>query len=219
MEAIPFELLPETCVLKSNCQSDGKYIHIVKNSRLENIQNLKREMTEWLRPQNTLLNSFCRAYYDVTPLIIAEEYLENIFGQLYDYKIFCFAGEPLCIYAASDHFTVHGKQNLSHITFYDFDWNPLDIKYGSHPVGDIPKPPHLSEMIDVAKVLSKDFPFVRVDYFDTVEKLYLAEMTFYPGGGFTSYSEKVDFIWGKQFVLPEKNNLGRKFRTDLNYIG
>ena len=37
-------------------------------------------------------------------------------------------------------------------------------------------------MIEFAQKLSQDFPFVRVDFFDTDEALYVAELTLYPGG-------------------------------------
>ena len=71
---------------------------------------------------------------------------------------------------------------------------------------DIPKPIHLEEMIRICKVLSKDFPFVRVDFFDTDDKLYVAELTFYPGGGNTPYNP-IDFdkLLGDMFILPPSN--------------
>ena len=64
----------------------------------------------------------------------------------------------------------------------------MDVKYGNHTINpSVPKPYHFEKMMELAKILSKDFPFVRVDFFDTKEKLYLAELTFYPGGGVTPY--------------------------------
>lgn len=105
-----------------------------------------------------------------------------------------------------DHF--EGAENEDHydISFYDMNWNRLNVRYGEHESDDIPKPPHLEEMLRIAKVLSKGFPFVRVDFFDTDDQLYIAELTFYPGGGLTPYNPlDFDKTLGDLFVLPEQN--------------
>lgn len=107
--------------------------------------------------------------------------MAQVDNQLYDYKFFCFSGEPYCVYVAKDHF----PGQLSQISFYDLEWNRLDVKYVEHPNCNVEKPKHFDEMMRIAKTLSKSFPFVRVDFFDTNEKLYVAELTFYPGGGMT----------------------------------
>ena len=109
--------------------------------------------------------------------------MANFEDQLYDYKLFCFNGEPYCVYVAQDHF---GKDG-SHISFYDLDWNKLDVRYGKHILGDAEKPKHFDQMVEIAKKLSKGFPFVRVDFFDTDEHVYVAELTFAPGGCVTQY--------------------------------
>lgn len=129
--------------------------------------------------------------------------------QLYDYKVFCFNGEPYIFYAASEHM-IHDGESYP-ISFYDMNWNELDITYGSHPKVPMEKPKHLAEMIEIAKKLSQPFPFVRVDFFDTPDKLYMAEMTFYPGGGLTHYyPRRVNEELGSRFVLPKKNAICNK---------
>ncbi|GHU68155.1 hypothetical protein FACS189413_04390 [Bacteroidia bacterium] len=42
-------------------------------------------------------------------------------------------------------------------------------------------------MIDYARILSKGFDFVRVDLYDTGDKVYFGEMTFTPHGGLLRY--------------------------------
>lgn len=174
--------LPEKFCLKSNLQSDGNFIKIIEKSKT-NLNDLCKETEEWLKPKNLLIHSFCTAYYKAVPRIIAEEYMANFEDQLYDYKFFCFDGKPFCVYVAQDHF---GKDG-SHISFYDMEWKKMDVKYGKHIVGNAPKPKHFDEMVEIAKKLSEGFPFIRVDFFDTDEKLFMAELTFYPGGGFAPY--------------------------------
>ena len=191
--------LPEVFCLKSTISSEGNNIKIIHNKSNINISDLAKEIKSWLNPKNTMLDSYCRAYYKTKPGILAEEYMENVKNQLYDFKVFCFDGQPYCIYAAIEHF----DKNDYPIVFYDLNWNKLDVKYGIHQTGNVPCPSHLKEMIDIAKQLSVGFPFVRVDFFDTDKKLLLAEMTFYPGGGLSPYYPKsFDEKMGSFFNLP-----------------
>lgn len=177
-----WEALPEKFCLKSNLQSDGNYIKVIEKSKT-NLDELCKETEEWLKPKNLLIHSFCSAYYKAVPRIIAEEYMESVKDQLYDYKFFCFDGEPYCVYAATEHF----QDDHYPISFYDLEWNMLDVQYGEHRKEFIPKPLHFEEMKEIAKKLCQGFPFIRVDFFDTQDKLLMAELTFYPGGGLTPY--------------------------------
>ena len=198
--------LPETFVLKSTLQSDGRNIKIIKHKSQVDLSDILKEVKEWLKVKNTLINSYCCAYYHATPRVLAEEYVETIADQLFDYKFFCFDGKPVCIYVAYDHFKNGENSNDYPISFYDLNWNRLDVRYGQHQVSDMQKPGHFDEMVDIASRLSKDFPFVRVDFFDTPDALYVAELTFYPGGGNTEYHPlEFDKALGDLFILPQSN--------------
>lgn len=193
--------LPEEFVLKSTVQSDGKFIKVIHHKSEVNIAELKSEVKKWFNPYNTLINSYCRAYYRAKPRVLAEQYMSQFDDQLYDYKFFCFNGKIECVYVANDHFIEKDYP----ITFYDINWNKLEVKYGNHKTGDAPKPKHWEEMKEIAEKLSLGYPFIRVDFFDTEERLYMAELTFYPGGGMTPYypiafNKKL----GDLFVLPDK---------------
>lgn len=198
---INWNKLPNSFVLKSNCCSDGKYIRIIKNKNEVDLKALKKELKDWLNPYNTLVNSYCRAYWNVKPMILAEKYVEQIDGQVYDYKFFCFNGEPKFAYVATDHF----EGQVSNISIYDLEWNLLDITYGHHPKNKVAAPATLDKMIEISKKLSKEFPFVRVDFFELDEKPVLSELTFYPGGGFNKISPlSADEEWGNMLILPDK---------------
>ena len=111
------------------------------------------------------------------------------------------------MYVAANDFT---DENYP-ISFYRLDWMRIDVRYGQHRVQDFPKPKHFDEMISTARILSKGLPFVRVDFFDTDEKLYVAEMTFAPGGGCVPYNPiSFNKELGDLFVLPI-NNQGDTF--------
>lgn len=190
--------LPEEFVLKSNLQSDGRNIKIVHKKSEVHFRELKYELKKWLKVRNTLLNSWDWHFYDGTPCILAEEYMANYQDQLFDYKFFCFDGTPFCVYVAQDHF---GKDG-SHISFYDLEWNKLNVQYGHHIVGDAQRPKHFEEMVAISKKLSQGFPFIRVDFFDTEDHLYVAELTFDPGGGVTPYyPQEFNDKMGELFVL------------------
>lgn len=194
-------------VLKSTLQSDGNFIVLVKDKKEINIEQIEDEIkSKWFDTKLLLTNSFCSAYYGSKPRVIVEEFIEEFNGASNDYKLFCFQGEPEFFYVAEDHFK-NGDNSVTYpITFFDLEWNVLNVKYGEHTTNPcIKKPKHCGEMIQLAKKLSADFPFVRVDFFDTEEKLYLAELTFYPGGGLTPYyPESFNYKMGEMLYLPQK---------------
>lgn len=198
--------LPEEFILKSNICDNGRNIKVIHHKSNVNFAELKKELELWLNPFRTLINSYCNAYYATKPRIIAERYCENVANQLYDYKVFCFHGEPYCFYVATEHMS-HDGDNYP-IGFYDLEWNLMDVQYGTHPQANMECPKHFNEMKAIARKHSEPFPFVRVDFFDTDDRLYMAEMTFYPGGGLTPYyPESFDMKLGKLFDLPKEKTI------------
>lgn len=120
---------------------------------------------------------------------------------LKDYKFYCFNGKPEFLYLSQglDH---HSTARISYVTL---DWKKerfhrLDYKeFETLPE----KPDNLDRMIEFAKLLSKDIPFVRVDFYDLHNQIYFSEMTFYPGGGHTPFEpEEYDLALGKMVELP-----------------
>lgn len=194
------ETLPKEFCLKSNLQSDGKCIRIIHDKDSVDFAELKKEISEWLKPENTNMNSLARNFYMSTPQVLAEKFMSNYKDQLYDYKFYCFDGYVHCVCSSKEHFVDEHYP----ITYFDTSWNMLDVQSGDHKVEFIPKPPHFEKMLELAKLLSKGFPFIRVDFFDTEEKLYVAELTFNPGGGFFNFNPiSFDREMGDLFVIPK----------------
>lgn len=203
--------LPDCFVLKSTICDSGRNIIIIKRKHEVEFNEIKKELQQWFDPYNTLINSFCRAYHGTKPRIIAEQYVAQA-AQLNDYKFFCFNGNPFCIYAygytgrkiSGDSGAVTISSTES-VTFYDMSWNKLNVKWGYASIGDVDKPEHFDEMIEISKKLSAGFPLVRVDFFEHKEKLFIAEMTFYPGGGLRIITPmEFDEKLGTLFELPLK---------------
>ena len=112
--------------------------------------------------------------------VIAEKYLEDQYSQLVDYKWFCFHGVPKFVMVCKDRFVDHKR------CFFDPDWNPLpfsDSRYQKFPSKEIAPPKSLEHMRTVARHLSHDFPFMRVDLYDINGICKFGELTPYPEAG------------------------------------
>ena len=52
-------------------------------------------------------------------------------------------------------------------------------------------------MVELAEKLSKNIPFVRVDFYVVNDKIYFGELTFYPGSGMEEFTpDEWDYILG-----------------------
>ncbi len=195
-----WDSLPDAFVLKSNCSSLGKNVVFVRDKKSVDTKALFQKVKRWLDPMNTMLNSYNRAYYGVTPRIMAEKLLTGNGGQLYDYKIMCFGGKADYIFATADRFPLEAGR-LAY-SFYDHSWNKLPVTSPGHENRDIPRPEHLEEMIRVAEKLSQGFPHIRVDYYDAADGLYIGEMTLY--SSHTYEQPEFDRGLGEKFILPNE---------------
>lgn len=197
-----WDKLPSRFVLKSNAQGDGKYIKFIRDKNTVNKRQLMKELKPWLKTRNLLINSYCRAYYGVVPRIIAEQYIDGMSNTI-DYKVFCFSGEPYCIYASS--YDTSSNEHFSAITFYDTSWAKVNVTLSGANNPDVDKPVHLEEMLLISQKLSSAFPFVRVDFFESNSFLYVAELTFYPSGGYLKFDPlSFDRAMGDAFTLPDR---------------
>ena len=200
---IDFDALPESFVLKSTLQSDGRHIIVVKDKAKLDFDKLKTVLCSWLLPRNSLCVSYCHAYHNLRPRILAEEYFEGFEGQVLDYKFMCFNGKAELLFVVADRGKAMG------VNFYDLDWNllPFTRVYPntSYP---ITKPKNFDLMLEIANKLAAPFPFVRVDFYESSDgnNVYVGELTFYPGGGYESFQPiEWDYKLGDMLQLPECN--------------
>ena len=199
-EEVNLENIPQQCVVKSNCSSDGRNILLVPDKREIDLEKAEKEIKEnWFDRLKLHTNSFANYYYGVQPKVYVEEYLKEAEDSPDDYDIFCFHGEPKFIYVKTAHFD-HGINRDSYpVSFYTIDWEYMRTRYKDFSsIPNLDSPPHLNEMIEVSRKLSREFPFVRVDFFDNSKKLYVAEFSFAPWAGLRSYEpEFFDYEMGK----------------------
>lgn len=201
---IDIKNLPNQFVIKTTNGGGGINVVICKDKEKFNINEKKQIFDKWMKPKKKNGGREW-AYYGLKPRIIIEEYLineENPEAGITDYKFFCFNGKPQYLVVDIDRYTGH-KRN-----FYDSKWNYLDVSSDCANFGDVlPKPEGLDEMLEVASVLSKEFPYVRVDLYYVNKKVYFGEMTFYPWSGYVQFDgDEFDFILGEKFRLPKLSN-------------
>ena len=97
------------------------------------------------------------------------------------------------------------KNGIQYRNVYDLEWNLLPVKFGKTPAPKEARPERLDEMLNFAEKLSKGFPFVRVDFNNTKDRLYFGEMTFTSGSGFTKIDPiEFDYELGSYLQLPQK---------------
>lgn len=204
--------LPDSFVLKSTISSDGNNIIFVENKEDISFESIRDELKKCFDPKNTQLNGWAHAYYSLKPRVLAEEYMHELDGgNLIDYKFYCFDGRVEFVYTTSR--TFDSKENPSEAdyprTFFNTKWEKINVALADHPTADgIPKPKHFEEMIEIAKKLSKGFPFVRVDFYDTEDLPLLGEMTFYPTGGMKTLTPiEYDRELGDLFIIPKEKLL------------
>lgn len=176
-EEIEWEKLPNQFVIKWNFGASQNYICKDKSSL--NKETVLSMLKKW--GKNKYWLPYSEMQYKYAPKkIIIEKYLEDKAhpNSLPDYKAYCFHGEPLAF------LVMHDRDGVLKREFFDKEWKRLPDHPGfPAPQKETPKPPCLNKMIEVSRILSNDFPFVRCDYYVVNGELVFGEMTFTPGGG------------------------------------
>lgn len=200
-EDIDFDKLPDRFVLK--CTHDSGGLYICKDKTAMNVETVKAKLTRHLQ-RNYYLDGREWPYKNVKPRIIAEPYLEDAeTRELRDYKFFCFGGVPKLVYIATD------RQKMGEETkfdFFDMQFAHLPIRNG-HPNATVPpqKPVCFDKMKELAEMLSKNIPQVRVDFFEVNGKVYFSELTFSHMSGTLPFEpDEWDTILGSWIDLPPK---------------
>lgn len=200
-EKIDFDALPESYAMKAN-NGSGTNVFVTNNSS-EDHEVLRAQAKKWLRYVKSISGERC--YCDIPPKIIFEKLLpRDSRNDLPDYKFFCFNGEPFCLYTMIDYTDNHKEGKLG---FYDLDFNQLPCRRMDFaPItAKLEKPKNFDKMVEYARILSKDFPHVRVDFYNIDGQIVFGELTFHNGAGYIQFDpDSFDFTMGEKFVLPKK---------------
>lgn len=199
-EQINFNELPEQFVLKCNHDSGG--LAICKNKKNFDKEEARKKIERSLKSNFFWIGREYQ-YKNIVPKIICEKFISENGNIPEDYKIYCFNGRPDAILVCKGRFS-NGNHRAEYY-FYDQNWNYLPYNKGDSIKNDpgILKPKNLEEMLEVAKKLSKDFIFARIDLYNIDGKIYFGEITLSPNSGFDpDITLETDKIFGDKLQIP-----------------
>ncbi len=197
---IDFDKLPNKFVIK--CTHDSGGLVICKDKNTLNMKAAKKKINKFMKRNYYKVHREW-PYKNVKPRIVIEKYIENKDkSDLLEYNIFCFNGIPKLVSVC------YGDKEKNRFNdFYDSDFNKLDLKciYNASNV-ILDKPKQFDKMKEIASILSKDIPHLRVDFYLCNNKIYLGELTFFHFAGFTKFEPKnYEITLGDYLKLDEGN--------------
>lgn len=143
------------------------------------------------------------AYSEARTTLVAEEWIGSDDGHPPDdYKVYVFGGKPRIIQVDVGRFGAHARG------FFDREWRRLPYRDSSaEPLVHFDPEPAAVELVALASAIGADFDFIRVDFYIVAGRLYLGELTPYPGGGldiFLPYDADLEI--GRWWTLPEQES-------------
>jgi len=194
---IDFDKLPRQFVLK--CTHDSGSVVICKDKKNFDIGNAHRILDRGLS-RNYYWGSREWPYKNVKPRIIAEQFLEELSEEgIIDYKFLCMDGKVKIVFTCSNRFSDSGLC----VNFYDREWNAMLFeRHYPRRKKEIEKPKKYEEMVEISEKLSVGIKFVRVDLYYIQERIYVGELTFYPGSGLEEFTPvEWDYRLGEMIQL------------------
>lgn len=146
-----------------------------------------------LKSWNIQYNSHMEKQYSfIKPrFFIEEKIVDSILGHTGSalvYMIRCINSNPISI----------GVKYKKTQNSYDIHWNLTQIPKIDFP---IPKPKCLQKLLEISKILSSQFEFVRLDfYIGSNDIIYFSEYTFTPAGGFQVFDIETEIEQGLMWV-------------------
>lgn len=190
VEDIDYERLPNLFVAKSTDGGGGNQVLICKDKNLLTEEKFRSRLNSWMSLRKIKKQAGREWAYenDYPRRIIIEELIGSgsYMKELCDYKFFCFNGEPYYCQLIQD------RSTKETIDFYDMEWIHQPF-YGLNPLHGpaakpAAKPAAYEQMKEIARHLSKGFPFVRVDLYSVDKNVFFGELTFYPASGYGCFT-------------------------------
>lgn len=197
-DEIDFDKLPNQFVLK--CTHDSGGIVICKDKSTFNVNMAKKKINKSLK-RNYYFFGREWSYKNIKPRIICEELLITEDGKLpIDYKFSCFNGEPDNVMVCSDRDSGKPKFYFFNKEWYLKRYNNAGINAPQDFM--LKKPNKINEMFEIARKLSYNIPFLRVDLYFENKKIYFGELTLYPQSGFdVNLLKDTDLLFGSMIDL------------------
>ncbi len=197
---IDFDTLPEQFVLKCNHDSGG--LAICKEKKTFDKENAKKIINKSLKDNFFYIGREYQ-YKNIIPRIICERFISDNGNVPKDYKIYCFNGKPDVILVCKDRF--RNDSHKAQYFYFDQNWNFMPLNKGDKllKTPNIERPKNLDKMLSIARKLSEDFIFARIDLYNIDGKIYFGEITLTPNSGFDpDITEETDLYFGNKLEIP-----------------
>lgn len=177
-EDVPLETLPRPCVVKTSVGSGQ--VWFLRPGEFVDLAMLRLSLDRWLHTDyGDMSREWC--YHGLTNRVMAEEMLGDGRELPADYKLYVIGGQVRFIQVDRGRFGQHTR-NL-----YDTQWRLLEERLTLPNHAADPRPARLEEMLDITHRLAEPFEFLRVDCYVLGDRLYIGELTNYPGAGFERF--------------------------------
>lgn len=170
-----FESFPERFIVKAN--NGSKWHRIVHDKSRADIKEII-DYFHSIRNRKYSRRSFEKHYDFIEPKIVVEELLDDGGELPWDYNLFCYNGKNGFDYAITI-----SSSDASVAGHFDRNWNVWESNLSPGQAKRYVDPENFGEMVEVARALSADFDFVRVDLYNLDGKIYFGELTCTPGSG------------------------------------
>lgn len=195
---------PNSFVAKTNHGSGEEHIVIVKDKEQVDKVEIVNKLNHAV---NTEFGGITgeKFYELIDRKILVEKFLGENDKTPDDFKFHCFNNNNgTTIFIQVD----TGRYNSHRRSIFSVDWEKLDFKLEpKYPyIEDMVKPKELNEMISVAKALSEDFDYVRVDLYCVAGNIYFGEITQTHGNGMERFEpSEIDKKWGGLWEINKEN--------------
>ncbi|WP_204112998.1 ATP-grasp fold amidoligase family protein [Shimia biformata] len=209
VESVLRAKLPRAGVLK---KSNGCNQNQILGAGGPEAAELERLVWKWERDAFWRVQSEFH-YRDIPTRYLVEEFLPSGAHRV-EYKIFCVMGEVV---------HVSPRVNDGPPVYFGTNWQPVKTRPAvDAPVRmDVPRPPFLEQMIEVAQVLSADFAVARIDFMKFDDRLVLGEITMSPGAFRTRFEppeRDLELAQKMEFSrLPQLEETGRAICKQLGW--
>ncbi|MBZ8174620.1 ATP-grasp fold amidoligase family protein [Staphylococcus delphini] len=202
-DEINLENLPEKFFMKATHFSGGNQIF---DQRSSNYQKAKKKFDKLLNT-NYYYKSREWNYKNVRPRIIVEPLLNM--NEFVDYKFFVISGKVEFFAIVKDINDDKGNQAIdTKFNLYNRDKTQFTGSVGRKRFDDedFQFTLYLEDLIHIAEDLALPFPYCRVDFLVSPNRVIFGEITFFPNGGTMILSpEKLEYVYGEKLKLNEIN--------------
>jgi len=177
-----FDELPQQFIIKAN--HGCKWHQIVYDKSKLDIAKAARRFNKLCKRRFGWISGE-RHYGFIRPKIVIEQLLRGVCGgPPWDYSFFCYHGLGGFDY----NFTIVSPDGRS--AAFTKGWELLESNLPEHELAPHLYPANFEVMVQVAKDLSADFDFVRVDLYTVGDKVYFGELTCTPHQGYGPIKNK-----------------------------